>query len=817
MKQESSTIIDKLTDHAKNSLEKAETIARSDGKKETSPEHLLYGIFLEKGSVGNNILKNIGLKKESFEKVIFSEKETKKTSLKSKPSSILKKIITDAYVLASGFGYPYVGTEHFTYVLLDLENTKVKKILKSAKKTKSNSEKNSLNSDMFENLSNTPPMGGMSSLTLADNDLDADQNNVLDKFCIDLGQDKENKPFIGRKDEVERIVSILGRKNKNNPILIGEAGVGKTALIEHIAQLANTPDAPSNLYNKRILMLDLALLVAGTSFRGEFEQRLKNIVTEVESRPDTILFIDEIHTIIGTGNTGGSLDAANILKPALARGFVQIIGATTFDEYKKYIEKDPALTRRFQKVTLKESTPKETLAILKGLKKSYEKYHHVSLSPEVLKSAVDLSVRYVQESHLPDKAIDLLDETASRLNSKIKNNSIQKEIVELETDLKEIALKKTECVKSRQYKDAASLRNQESEYIDILIDLQEKMKKDLEKNVKEITVEDIAQTTALISGIPYEKISLTLEKKLNKTYQKLSKIIIGQEPVLKSITQTLNRSITGVSSEKRPYGSFLFLGPTGVGKTLTAQTLASEVYGSEESLIRVDMSELMEKHHTSKLIGAPAGYIGYGEGGSLTEKVRRNPYSVILFDEIEKAHPDVFNILLQILEDGILHDGEGRLINFRHSIIILTSNIGNRFFLQNNSLGFGGVEIDKNKKVNENVLKEIRQILSPEILSRLDNKIVFNVLDEAGLIKIARNEILKLKNRLKKRNVNLVYSQKMINKIARKAVKLNEGARGVRKIIYDKVENIVAEFIIENVGVKDIKLDLKGEEIVVKK
>ena len=813
-----STIIDKLTDHAKNSLSKAEVIARSDGKKETNPEHLLYGVFLEKGSVGNNILKNIGLKKENFEKVIFSKIETKKKSFKSKPSSILKKIITDAYVLANGFGYPYVGTEHFTYILLDLENQKIKKILSSAKNLRKNKsdKKDNFNSEMFENANAMAPMG-INSLTLASNDLESSQDSVLENFCINLNDDENKQPFIGRKNEIERIISILGRKNKNNPILVGEAGVGKTALVEYITRLANTPDAPNNLYGKKVFMLDLALLVAGTSFRGEFEQRLKNIISEAEARPDIILFIDEIHTIVGTGNTGGSLDAANILKPALARGSVQIIGATTFAEYKKYIEKDPALGRRFQKVVLKESTPKETLAILTGLKKSYEKYHHISISRDVLKKAVDLSVRYIQENHLPDKAIDLLDETASRLNSREEKNPIVSEIIELEENLKDIVIKKADCINSKKYKEASELRNQESDCIDILIDLQEKLKKDLEKNIQKISIEDITRTTALISRIPYEKISATLENNLVKTYQKLNKIIIGQEPVLKAITQTLNRSITGVSSEERPYGSFLFLGPTGVGKTLTAQTLASEVYGSEENLIRVDMSELMEKHHTSKLVGAPAGYVGYGEGGSLTEKVRRNPYSVILFDEIEKAHPDVFNILLQILEDGILHDGEGRLINFRHSIIILTSNIGNRFFTQNSSLGFGESKIEKQKNIDKNVLKEVKQILSPEILSRLDNKIVFQPFSEKDMVKIAKNELRQLKIRLKKRDIVLSYSQKVVNEIVRKAIGLKEGARGVRKVIYDNVENIVAEFIIGNTGVKDIKLDLKDGEIVVKK
>ncbi len=815
MKQEASTIIDKLTDHAKNSLSKAETIARSNGEKETNPEHLLYGIFLEKGSVGNNILKNIGLNKEIFEKIIFSKDEGIKERKSTNLSGVVKEIITDAYVLAGNFGYPYVGTEHFTYILLDLENNKIKKILSKSKRKKSDIE-NKLNLDMFDNQNGMPM--GLGSLTLAANDLESEQSSVLDNFCIDLNKDKENKPFIGRKNEIDRIIAILGRKNKNNPILIGEAGVGKTALVEYIAQLTNSPDAPANLYNKRILMLDLALLVAGTSFRGEFEQRLKNVIAEVESRPDIILFIDEIHTIVGTGNTGGSLDAANILKPALARGLVQIIGATTFDEYKKHIEKDPALTRRFQKVVLKEPTSKETLAILKGLRKSYEKYHHVSLSLEVLKSAVDLSVRYIQESHLPDKAIDLLDETASRLNSKTEKNPILKEIVELENDLKDISSKKEQSVRTRQYKKASVFKKQEADIIDVLIDLQEKVKKDLRSKKQEITIEDIAQTTSLISNIPYEKISLTPENNLAKTYQKLNKVVIGQEEVLKLITQTLNRSITGVSSEERPYGSFLFLGSTGVGKTLTAQTLASEIYGSEESLIRVDMSELMEKHQASKLVGAPAGYVGYGEGGTLTEKVRRNPYSVILFDEIEKAHPDVFNILLQILEDGILHDGEGRLINFRHSIIILTSNIGNQFFNENSSLGFGGGDVAKKEKmVSQNVLKEIKQVLSPEILSRLDNKIVFNSLNEASLVEIAKNEMLKLKTRLKKRDIVLSYSQKVVSEIARKAIEFKEGARGVRKVIYDKVENIVAEFIIENIGVKEIKLDLKGGKILVKK
>ncbi|PID52026.1 MAG: ATP-dependent Clp protease ATP-binding subunit ClpC [Candidatus Moraniibacteriota bacterium] len=805
------SMTNKLTLHAKKSISHAEKIAGVHESKEVRPEHLLYGIFLERGSVGATILRNIGLSKGIFEKNLFCEKVTTKKILpKIKSSDAFKKIITDAHALASEFGYTYVGTEHFVYVLLNTKNDTIQKITSQVRPKKqpefdpNNPHAIPQNNGLF-GIENLSALMGEKEIVI---------DSTIDQFCTFISQ-QNKEPFFGRNTDIERIITILGRRNKNNPLIIGEPGIGKTAVIEHIAHLAKSPNAPRHLYGKEIVTLDLAMLVAGTSFRGEFEQRLKNIISEVQENPHIILFIDEIHTIIGTGNTGGSLDAANILKPALARGNVRIIGATTLSEYKKHIEKDPALERRFQKITLEEPTVEQTKKIISGVRHTLEKHHNVIFTKEALNSSVTFTDRYLPEQRFPDKAIDILDETAARLCGTQDQNDAHKDIISLENNLKEILVQKTAYVRSEKYEEASQLRDAEDAITREIVETKKKFETAKKKNHPTITEQDIAQTITMHTNIPQEKIMQTASRRIIDAKKHLTKKIIGQNNAVEKISDTLIRSSSGISNEKRPNGSFLFLGTTGVGKTFTAQTLAEELYETEKSLIRVDMSEFMEKHHASKLLGAPAGYVGYGEGGTLTEKVRNNPHSVVLFDEIEKAHPDVFNILLQILEDGMLTDASGKKIDFKNTIIILTSNIGSAQITQEKTLGFD--ENQKNTQVNitKKLYSAAKETLSPELLSRLDHVIVFNELQKKELQKIARNELLLLKKRLHSKEINFSFTPKIINHIAQTAQEKNEGARGVRQYIQDHIEGDIAYHIAHKPDTTTISIDYVQNKITI--
>ncbi len=796
------SITNKLTLHARKSLAHAEKIASAHDALEVRPEHLLYGVFLERGSVGTTILSNIGLDKEIFEKHLFAQKLTpKKTLTKVRSSHALKKIITDAHALAAEFGYVYVGTEHLVYALLNAKNQEIQKILGKAKPKKNPSQNP-------HTINQTAGLFGIENLAaLMNGERDSNTESALEHFCTFISEQKP-EPFVGRQTDIDRITTILGRRTKNNPLIIGEPGIGKTAVIEHIAHLAKSPDAPHYLNRKENFTLDLTLLVAGTSFRGEFEQRLKNIITEAQENPNIILFIDEIHTIIGTGNTGGSLDAANILKPALARGNVRIIGATTLGEYKKHIEKDPALERRFQKVILTEPTAQDAKIILRGIKKTYETHHGVIIPDETIDAIVHFSDRYLSEQFFPDKAIDLLDETAARLCNSHKKNTVQKQIISLENDLKEASEQKSAFVHAEKYEDASKMREVEDVLTQEIQETRTLLKEQSSKNQPLMTADDIAYTVSTHTGIPQEKIMQNAQSHIINAQKKLSQIIIGQDTAMQKIADTLIRSASGLSNIHRPHGSFLFLGATGTGKTYTAQTLAKELYGNKKSLIRVDMSELMERHHTSKLLGAPAGYVGYGEGGTLTEKVRRNPHSVILFDEIEKAHPDVFNILLQILEDGTLTDASGRAINFKNAVIILTSNAGSTAIAQEKKLGFDRSLNMSHGQLSQKVTAAAKEILSPELLSRLDHIVVFNHLSLRDLVKITRIACNTMKDTLKKRGVALTIKPRVITHVAQNALKKNDGARGIRQILQDEIEGKVAHHVVLHPNVKKITIDL---------
>ncbi len=796
-------ILKKLTKHAKDSFARAVKIAFECRKKEVLPEHLFLALLVEHGSVGSTILTNIGVKKSYCEEILFTKKPLESKFKKDSNFPISKElsnIITNAFASAADFQYPYVGTEHLTYALLENPTNTISKILNHTEKLK---KKNSKDNSTVETPNSMPNalahIGNMLGL-----DDDDSQVSALTQFTTDSTETENRNPFIGNSKTISRIITILGRKTKNNPILVGEPGTGKTALIEHIAHLCKSPEAPSHLHGKNILTLDLTLLIAGTSFRGEFEQRLKDIITETEERDDVILFIDELHTIMGAGNTGGTLDAANILKPALARGKLSIIGATTFNEYKKHIEKDMALARRFQKVIMNEPTLDETKKIIKDSKKVYESHHNVSFTKEALDAVVELSTRYIPEQKMPDKAFDVLDETASRITSSDKATGEQLELHNLENLLSDLLEQKNELISEKNFDEAINIQKQENLTMVKLKQLQKKLSSYKEKK-HEITIFDVAKTVSDITGTPYDAIISTPATRIKNSLSILKNHIVGQDNVLSTITNTLLRSATGITKESRPQGSFLFLGPTGVGKTFTAQILAKEIFNSDESLIRIDMSEFMERHTSSKLLGAPAGYIGHGEGGMLTEKVRKKPYSVVLFDEIEKAHPDIFNLLLQILEDGKLTDSEGRLTDFSNCIIIMTSNVGASNI---DKLGF-----DNSNNSKEKLNSAIRELLSPELISRIDNICHFATLDKSSLLSIAKKDIKELEKRLKKRGIKLVVNRSLFTYIIANKTKDKMNARTVRKFIQDNIESKLAEYLLENSETTTLQISQVNNEI----
>lgn len=814
---------EKLTNHARNSFIKADWLARKFNHGRVDNIHLLYAIFLEKGSMGSNILKDLGMKKETFEKSFAKEEPgTPDGTADISASEDLKKTFTRAYGIAKDFSYPYVGTEHLIYALIDSSDRQIKDLLAGD----GIKDIGKMIASLFDpnQIPDFPKIFEMPEISLGKISKKASATPSIDKFCTNINREIRNtaESTIGRDPEIGRMINILGRKNKNNPLLIGEPGVGKTALVWGLAERINSAAVPPSLYGKRIMNLDLAQLIAGTSFRGEFESRLKEIIKEVSKNKDIILFIDEFHTVVGTGNVSGGLDLANIIKPALARGQMQLIGATTFAEFKKYIEKDAALERRFQPVQIAEPTRLEAEKILLGIKKHYEKFHNVILDDESIRLAVELSVRYIQNRFLPDKAIDVIDEAASNIRSKGKVSDLIRTIKKLEDEKLSLLEQKDKLVEEEDYEKAISLRSQEKKIEERIKELQADRSDGAQDDRIAIRPEDILETVSRMSGVPLEKLSQEKNKKIKNVRRILEAEIIGQPEAIEKLSSTLLRSQSGVTDPDRPLGSFLFLGPTGVGKTLTAKVLAKEYFGSSKSLIRIDMSELMERHSVASLIGSPAGYIGYGEGGNLTEKVRRNPYSVILFDEIEKAHPDVFNILLQILEDGILTDAEGTAVNFKNTIIILTSNIGTGDFTQEASkVGFELQTEAKKKEIHEkfneiknDVLDDLEDRLRPELLNRLDHILVFDALGRAEIRKIASKEIKKLAERLAKQKIKLVYKADVINFIAGKSLAFNRGARLIRKNIQELLENKIAEMIVyDKVKNGKITLAVKREDI----
>lgn len=827
-----SFILERLSSRAKNALITSQKLSEELRHSQIGSEHLLYGIVQEVSSFASEILLKNKVTPETIkQEVIRLNKYDPNTGLaapQSKLSNNLKEILEKAAIVATRYQYQFIGTEHFLYGITQMDNDEAKSILLNQKVSVNELQKNLIS--IFENVSKFPDMLNIEDQPVLDDR--SGKTPALDYFASDLTKKARRgkiDPLIGRKKEIERVISILNRRTKNNPVLIGEPGVGKTAIVEGLALAIVNHEVPDSLIDKKIITLDMALVVAGSMFRGEFEQRLKQVIDEVKANDEIILFIDELHTIVGAGATTGSLDAANILKPALARGEIRVIGATTLGEYKKHIEHDAALERRFQPILVEEPNMEETLKILEGVRSSYEKHHSVTITNGALKAAVDLSSRYINDRFLPDKALDLIDETAAyskTINAKSKNLRVAKRI---ESELHKLEDEKNKAVMIQDFTTALHLKSQEDK---LKRQMTEYQKISSKKNGKtlQITEEDIANTVSSITKIPLNKLLRTEAKKLVNLEKTLKNRIIGQDEVIQIVASAVRRSRAGINSPKRPIASFLFLGPTGVGKTETAKVLAQEVfsaggstaYGGETApvpLIRVDMSEFMERHNVSRLIGAPAGYVGYEEGGRLTEEIRKKPYAVVLFDEIEKAHPDVFNILLQILEEGELTDAAGKHINFRNTIIIMTSNIGAAeltrqagsmgFSLdRTNELSFARTEADAEyDQTKEKVLKSLKETMRPELINRIDKIMVFRPLNMETIKKIVSLELLKLVEHIfKQQNVKLSIDKEVVRLIAEKSYDPAQGARFIRRRIQEMVEDPLAEKII----IGEIK---KGSEI----
>lgn len=790
----------RFTQKAQSALEKAQQSAMELGHNYIGSEHLILGLIKEEDSVASKVLRENGVTAEAvtdkISRLIGIAAPTGEPVSGMTPRT--KRIIEISYAEANRMGHNYIGTEHLLLAILREGESIALRIL---------SELGVDIQKVFSDIVNEFNQGGAARQGSSGRGTTNKKTPTIEQFGRDLTQmAREDKfdPVIGRDKEIERVIQILSRRTKNNPCLIGEPGVGKTAIAEGLAQKIVSGDVPEILRDKRVVTLDLSSMVAGAKYRGEFEERLKKAIGEIIEAGNVIIFIDEMHTIIGAGAAEGAIDASNILKPALARGEMQVIGATTLDEYKKYVEKDAALERRFQPITVGEPTVEESIQILKGLRDKYEAHHGVKITDSALESAAKLSHRYIADRFLPDKAIDLIDEASSRL--RLKTYTAPPELKDLETRLESISNEKEEAIQTQDFEKAAKIRDEEKK---VRAELEEKKKTWEQKSnsqQKQVTEEEIAQIVADWTGIPVKSIAEEESQRLLHMEDVLHERVVGQDEAVASIAKAIRRGRVGLSDPKRPTGSFIFLGPTGVGKTELSKALAEALFGDEDAIIRIDMSEYMEKHSVSRLVGSPPGYVGYDEGGQLTDKVRRKPYSVILFDEIEKAHPDVFNIMLQIMEDGILTDSQGRRVNFRNTIIIMTSNIGARLITDNKRrLGFSANANEKAEdyeQIKSDVMGELKKAFRPEFLNRVDDIIVFKPLDQEDIKKIASKMLEQLQTRMKQRDITVDFSDEAIAKLAEVGFDSVYGARPLRRAITSNIEDMIAEEILEN-RVKD--------------
>ena len=798
----------KFTNRANKAIEIANDIALELGHSYIGTEHILYGLAKEGNGIASKVLENQNVTADDIlnkiEELIGSD-EPIENIVDFTPRT--KRVVESAFIEARKLGYNFIGTEHLLIgilregdcvaakILLDL-NVNIPKLYNEIVKVINEGEDYNSSDDSSNNSNGGKRRGSYN------------QTPTLNQFGQDLTKKAEEgklDPVIGRKQEIERVIEILSRRTKNNPCLIGEPGVGKTAAVEGLAQKIVSGDVPEVLKDKRVVTLDISGMVAGSKYRGDFEERIKKALNEVKKAGDVILFIDEIHTIVGAGAAEGAIDAANILKPLLARGEIQLVGATTLNEYRKFIEKDAALERRFSPVTVNEPSEKDTIQILKGIRDKYEAHHNVKITDEAIEAAVKLSIRYVNDRFLPDKAIDLIDEASSR--ARLKTYTEPDSLKELQEEIEKTKNEKEEAVLNQKFEKAAELRDTEKALRDKFEKEQSKWKSKNTKSIVTITEENIAEVIANWTGIPAKKITEDENEKLKNLEKELHKRVIGQNEAVEAVSKAIRRGRVGLKDPNRPIGSFLFLGPTGVGKTELSKALAEVLFGDENAMIRLDMSEFMEPHSVSKLIGAPPGYVGFDDGGQLTEKIRRKPYSVVLFDEIEKAHPDVMNMLLQILEDGRLTDSQGRTVNFKNTVIIMTSNLGARLITDRKQLGFANKEGEADSKkeyeeIKKEVMAELKKELRPEFINRIDEIIVFHKLNDNDINQIIDIMLKEVVNRLKEQKYDVEFEPDVKEMIAKEGIDKNFGARPLRRTIQNLVEDKLAEKILDGKLVK---------------
>ena len=813
----------KFTPGAEEALRLSQEAAGELGHGYVGTEHLLLGLIREGGGIAHTVLTEAGLTDDMIVEII-------KTSVGaglpgSNPAQGLtpraKHVVEIAMEDSIRGGYNYVGTEHLLAGILREGNNMAVRILRTA-----GVDAKHLYTALMQKLSDSPRGRSGDAAKAAAKD-DGGKTKTLKEFTRDLTADARAgklDPVIGRDSEIQRVIQILSRRTKNNPCLIGEPGVGKTAIAEGLARKIVLGDVPDDLLDKRLLSLDLSGMVAGTKYRGEFEERIKKVLEEVQKSGNVILFIDELHTIVGAGSAEGAVDAANIIKPALGRGEIQVIGATTLNEYRKYIEKDAALERRFQPVQVGEPSREASLEILKGLREKYEQHHKLHITDEALEAAVNLSARYINDRFLPDKAIDLMDEAASRV--RMEAEELSPELKSLEEKINALVKDKEAAIAAQDYEKAAQLRDIEKNYRDQVELEREKRKKNSAQH-RPVTEEDIAAVVSGWTGIPVTRLTEDEGERLLHMEDTLHKRVVGQDEAVKAVARAIRRGRVGLKDPKRPIGSFLFLGPTGVGKTELCKSLAEAMFGDENAMIRIDMSEYMEKHTVSRLVGSPPGYVGHEEGGQLTEKVRRKPYAVVLFDEIEKAHPDVWNILLQILEDGIVTDSQGRRVDFKNTIIVMTSNVGAKnITAADTPLGFDGsgeaakrTEEERFARIKDAVMAELRQTFRPEFLNRIDEIIVFHQLTEENIRSIARRMLDTIGSRMAAQGITLQADDDAVAALAKDGFDARYGARPLRRTLQNEVEDVVAEQMLDGQlkSGDTAHIRLKDDKVVIEK
>lgn len=786
-----------FTEASNAALNMAIQTAGNLGHTYIGSEHLLIGILNKEDCVAARILNERGITAEQItdrlKAVVGSGSHTQLNPNDFTPRC--KHILELAASVARSMGSALIGTEHILMAILEEGESYAVRFIREL-----GGDCNELAKALSEQTGYNPSVSAGQPKSNGKNGNNNTKTPLLDQFGRDLTKvaaENGMDPIIGRSKEIERVIQILSRRTKNNPCLIGEPGVGKTAVAEGLAQKIVSGEAPTLLQDKRVVSLDLTSMVAGTKYRGDFEERIKNILDEVVKAGNVILFIDELHNIVGAGSAEGAVDAANILKPQLARGEIQIIGATTLNEYRKYIEKDAALERRFQPVTVGEPTEEETVLILKGLRDKYEAHHKVKITDEAIDAAVKLSVRYINDRFLPDKAIDLIDEASSKV--RLRQFTQPPDLKAMEDKLKLLGEQKSTAVNSQEFERAAKLRDEERE---LKAELEEKREQWAQSNAEisgEVGAEEIAQIVSGWTGVPVSRLTQEESERLLKLESVLHERLVGQDEAVSAVAKAIRRGRVGLKDPHRPIGSFIFLGPTGVGKTELCKALAEAMFGDESAMIRLDMSEYMEKHSVSRLIGSPPGYVGYDEGGQLTEKIRSKPYSVVLFDEIEKAHPDVFNMLLQILDDGILTDSQGRRVDFKNTVIIMTSNVGARNITEKRSLGFGDntSTAKDDEKIRSEVLSELKQVFRPEFLNRVDDIIVFHKLTQEDTAQIAKRLLNNLAKRLDNMNISISFDDSAIEQIASEGFDPIYGARPLKRVIQNRIEDAVSEKLLE--------------------